>query len=63
MTLDSVCDELIIHGSPDQVVDKLLAFRETVGDFGTFAGMSGAFVTPAWSRRAARDGAGRGAAA
>ena len=35
VTLDDVCDELIIWGTPDKVVDDLLAFRETVGDFGT----------------------------
>ena len=35
VTLDDVCDELIIWGTPDKVADDLLAFRETVGDFGT----------------------------
>jgi alkanesulfonate monooxygenase SsuD/methylene tetrahydromethanopterin reductase-like flavin-dependent oxidoreductase (luciferase family) len=35
VTLDGVCDALIIHGSPDKVADELLAFREQVGDFGT----------------------------
>jgi len=35
VTVDSVCDRLVIHGSPDKVVDELLAFREQVGDFGT----------------------------
>jgi alkanesulfonate monooxygenase SsuD/methylene tetrahydromethanopterin reductase-like flavin-dependent oxidoreductase (luciferase family) len=35
VTLDAVCDRLIIHGTPDEVADKLLAFREEVGDFGT----------------------------
>jgi alkanesulfonate monooxygenase SsuD/methylene tetrahydromethanopterin reductase-like flavin-dependent oxidoreductase (luciferase family) len=35
ITLDNVCDQLVIHGSPDKVVDQLLAFREQVGDFGT----------------------------
>ena len=35
VTLDDVCDELIIWGTPDKVTDDLLAFRETVGDFGT----------------------------
>ncbi len=33
--LDKVCDELVIYGTPDRVADQLLAFRETVGDFGT----------------------------
>ena len=35
VTLDSICDQLIIHGSPNKVADELLAFRELVGDFGT----------------------------
>jgi alkanesulfonate monooxygenase SsuD/methylene tetrahydromethanopterin reductase-like flavin-dependent oxidoreductase (luciferase family) len=35
ITLDYVCDQLVIHGSPEKVVDQLLAFREQVGDFGT----------------------------
>ena len=35
MTLDSICDQLIIHGSPDKVADEILKFREHVGDFGT----------------------------
>jgi alkanesulfonate monooxygenase SsuD/methylene tetrahydromethanopterin reductase-like flavin-dependent oxidoreductase (luciferase family) len=35
VTLDGVCKELIIFGSPDKVVDDLLRYRERVGDFGT----------------------------
>ena len=35
VTLDSICDQLIIHGSPDKVADEILKFREKVGDFGT----------------------------
>ncbi|GIK79421.1 MAG: LLM class flavin-dependent oxidoreductase [Pseudorhodoplanes sp.] len=35
VTLDTVCDELVIHGSPDKVADDILAYREKVGDFGT----------------------------
>jgi alkanesulfonate monooxygenase SsuD/methylene tetrahydromethanopterin reductase-like flavin-dependent oxidoreductase (luciferase family) len=35
VTLESVCDQLIIWGTPDKVADDLLAFRERVGDFGT----------------------------
>ena len=30
-----VCDKLIIYGTPDSVVDQLLAFQEEVGRFGT----------------------------
>jgi alkanesulfonate monooxygenase SsuD/methylene tetrahydromethanopterin reductase-like flavin-dependent oxidoreductase (luciferase family) len=35
VTTDAVVDRLVIHGSPDRVVDQLLAFRDEVGDFGT----------------------------
>ena len=35
LTVDSVCESLIIAGSPNKVVDEILAFREQVGDFGT----------------------------
>jgi alkanesulfonate monooxygenase SsuD/methylene tetrahydromethanopterin reductase-like flavin-dependent oxidoreductase (luciferase family) len=35
VTIDGICDELVIHGSPQKVADELLAFREKVGNFGT----------------------------
>ena len=35
MTLESICDKLIIHGSPESVADQLLAFQEETGSFGT----------------------------
>jgi alkanesulfonate monooxygenase SsuD/methylene tetrahydromethanopterin reductase-like flavin-dependent oxidoreductase (luciferase family) len=35
VTLDYVIDKLAIWGSPQKVADKLLAFREEIGDFGT----------------------------
>ena len=35
LTLDGICDRLVIYGSPNKVIDQLLAFREEVGDFGT----------------------------
>jgi alkanesulfonate monooxygenase SsuD/methylene tetrahydromethanopterin reductase-like flavin-dependent oxidoreductase (luciferase family) len=35
VTLESVCDRLIIHGTPSGVADKLLAFEAEVGRFGT----------------------------
>ena len=31
----SCCDSVVIAGSPNKVVDQILAFREQVGDFGT----------------------------
>ena len=35
MTLESICDKLIIHGTPESVADQLLAFQDEVGKFGT----------------------------
>jgi alkanesulfonate monooxygenase SsuD/methylene tetrahydromethanopterin reductase-like flavin-dependent oxidoreductase (luciferase family) len=35
VTLDMIMDALVIYGTPDEVTDKILAFRETVGEFGT----------------------------
>ena len=35
VTLDMICDKLIIHGTPDSVADQLLAFQDEVGQFGT----------------------------
>ncbi|MGI9421754.1 MAG: LLM class flavin-dependent oxidoreductase [Hyphomicrobiaceae bacterium] len=35
ITLDFVMDQLVTWGTPDKVADELMAFRDTVGDFGT----------------------------
>lgn len=35
VTLDMVCEKLIIYGTPDKVADDILKLREEVGDFGT----------------------------
>ncbi|HEX5231771.1 MAG TPA: LLM class flavin-dependent oxidoreductase, partial [Bradyrhizobium sp.] len=35
VTLESICDRLVIHGTPDSVADQLLAFQDEVGAFGT----------------------------
>lgn len=35
VTLESICDKLIIHGTPESVADQLLAFQEETGPFGT----------------------------
>ena len=35
VTLESICDNLIIHGTPESVADQLLGFQEEVGTFGT----------------------------
>jgi alkanesulfonate monooxygenase SsuD/methylene tetrahydromethanopterin reductase-like flavin-dependent oxidoreductase (luciferase family) len=35
VTLEGICKELIIYGSPNKVAEEILKFRERVGDFGT----------------------------
>lgn len=35
VTVDGVVDDLVIYGTADEVAEKLLAFREETGDFGT----------------------------
>lgn len=41
VTLDMVCDKLIIHGSPNKVADGIMKLQEETGPFGTllYAGM------------------------
>jgi alkanesulfonate monooxygenase SsuD/methylene tetrahydromethanopterin reductase-like flavin-dependent oxidoreductase (luciferase family) len=35
VTLDMICDRLIIHGTPESVADQLLSLQDEVGQFGT----------------------------
>jgi alkanesulfonate monooxygenase SsuD/methylene tetrahydromethanopterin reductase-like flavin-dependent oxidoreductase (luciferase family) len=35
VTLEMICDKLIIYGTPESVADQLLAFQQDVGQFGT----------------------------
>jgi len=35
VTLEIICDKLIIYGTPESVTDQLLAFQNEVGQFGT----------------------------
>ena len=35
VTLEMICDKLVIYGTPDSVADQLLAFQNEVGNFGT----------------------------
>jgi alkanesulfonate monooxygenase SsuD/methylene tetrahydromethanopterin reductase-like flavin-dependent oxidoreductase (luciferase family) len=35
VTLESICEKLIIYGTPESVADQLLAFQDEVGQFGT----------------------------
>ena len=51
VTLDSVCDNLVTYGSPNKVIDEILAFREKVGDFGTLLYAGKDWADPALGRR------------
>jgi hypothetical protein len=35
VTLDDLCERLIIHGTPERVADEIMKFRGEVGPFGT----------------------------
>ncbi len=41
VTLDGIVDKLVISGTPDEVAEQIVAFREEVGDFGelVYAGL------------------------
>jgi alkanesulfonate monooxygenase SsuD/methylene tetrahydromethanopterin reductase-like flavin-dependent oxidoreductase (luciferase family) len=51
ITLDGICDQLIIHGSPDKVADEILKFRDQVGDFGTLLYAGKDWRNPAFGKR------------
>jgi alkanesulfonate monooxygenase SsuD/methylene tetrahydromethanopterin reductase-like flavin-dependent oxidoreductase (luciferase family) len=51
ITLDYVVDSLVISGTVNSVVDQLLAFRETIGDFGTLLYAGHDWVDPGLSKR------------
>ena len=35
LNVESIVDQLVIRGTVSEVVDQILEFRQTVGDFGT----------------------------
>lgn len=51
VSIDAVLDRLVLYGTVNQVVDKILALREEIGDFGelVYAGMD--WVDPALAKR------------
>jgi len=51
VTVDYVLDRLVICGSVGSVVDQILAFRETVGDFGTLLYAGHDWADPRLARR------------
>ena len=51
VTLEMVMDRLVIWGTPEKVTDDILAFRETVGDFGTLLYAGKDWADPELGRR------------
>ena len=51
VTVDYMLDHLVIAGSPASVAEQILAFRETVGDFGTLLYCGHDWADPALARR------------
>ena len=51
VTIDYMLEHMAIAGSVNSVVDQLLAFRETVGDFGTLLYCGHDWADPQLSRR------------
>lgn len=51
VTLEGVCDELVIHGTPEMVAEKILKLRETTGDFGKLVYAGHDWVDPDLGKR------------
>jgi alkanesulfonate monooxygenase SsuD/methylene tetrahydromethanopterin reductase-like flavin-dependent oxidoreductase (luciferase family) len=51
VTTDYLLDKLVIAGSVEQVVDRLLAFRDEVGEFGTLLYCGTDWVSPELAKR------------
>jgi alkanesulfonate monooxygenase SsuD/methylene tetrahydromethanopterin reductase-like flavin-dependent oxidoreductase (luciferase family) len=51
VTLDYIFDNVVIRGTPNKVVDGILALHEKIGDFGTLLYCGKDWVDPALSRR------------
>jgi alkanesulfonate monooxygenase SsuD/methylene tetrahydromethanopterin reductase-like flavin-dependent oxidoreductase (luciferase family) len=51
VTSDYMVDQLVIAGTPEQVVDGLLELRDVIGDFGTLLYCGIDWVEPALARR------------
>jgi alkanesulfonate monooxygenase SsuD/methylene tetrahydromethanopterin reductase-like flavin-dependent oxidoreductase (luciferase family) len=51
LSVETIVDQLVLRGTVDQVVDQILAFRETIGDFGTLLYAGHDWKDPALARR------------
>jgi alkanesulfonate monooxygenase SsuD/methylene tetrahydromethanopterin reductase-like flavin-dependent oxidoreductase (luciferase family) len=54
LTLEHVLDRLVIYGTPAQVAEKLLAFREEVGPFGTLVYAGHDWANPTLGKQSMR---------
>lgn len=54
LKLDTVMDRCVIHGSPKQVAEKILAFRDEVGPFGTLLYAGHDWVDPVLAKDSMR---------
>jgi alkanesulfonate monooxygenase SsuD/methylene tetrahydromethanopterin reductase-like flavin-dependent oxidoreductase (luciferase family) len=53
VTVDNILESRLIYGSPQTVLDKLVAFRDTAGPFGSllFTGVDWTGPNEAWERQ------------
>ena len=51
VTLDYVLDNIVIRGTVNEVVDRILAMHETIGDFGTLLYCGKDWTDPALGRK------------
>ena len=51
VTLEDVCNKLIIWGTPDKVTDEILEFQDEVGEFGTLLYAGKDWASPELARR------------
>jgi alkanesulfonate monooxygenase SsuD/methylene tetrahydromethanopterin reductase-like flavin-dependent oxidoreductase (luciferase family) len=51
VTLDGVCNELVIYGTPASVTDQLMGFRDQTGEFGILLYAGHDWADPALARR------------
>jgi alkanesulfonate monooxygenase SsuD/methylene tetrahydromethanopterin reductase-like flavin-dependent oxidoreductase (luciferase family) len=54
LSLDHVLDRCVIHGTPEEVAEKLLAFRDEVGPFGTLLYAGHDWVDPLLAKESMR---------
>ncbi|MEK9533052.1 MAG: LLM class flavin-dependent oxidoreductase, partial [Alphaproteobacteria bacterium] len=51
VTLEDVCNKLIVWGTPDKVTDEILEFQDEVGEFGTLLYAGKDWASPELARR------------